>query len=71
MRNVNIPLKEVKCNPSKYNAVEVDFWKKIFLSKKPIPSLHINERKEVIAFYSTYFILKELEISEINVVLYD
>lgn len=69
MKQIMIDINKVSCDKSKYNEVEVDFWKRRFLEKKPIPSPWINDRKEVIAFYNCFFVDKELQIPEICVVL--
>lgn len=61
MRTVQIELKKVTCN-SKPNLPEIQFFKKQFLERKPIPAVWIRKNK-VVAFASTYFVLKELGVS--------
>lgn len=69
MKNIRIKLEKLKCDSSKYNSFEVEHLRGLFLSKKPIPVPYVNEKNEVIAFCSSYFVLKELGISEISAVL--
>lgn len=68
MKQIDVQVEEIKCDSSKCNKTEIEFWKKQFLSKKPIPSPWVNERNEVVAFHNVYFALKELKFSKVSVV---
>lgn len=68
MKQIKVGLNAVSCDKTKYNKIEVEFWKKRFLAKKPIPSPWINEKNEVISFYNCYFVSKKLGIDKIIVV---
>jgi len=61
--------KDLKCDRGKYNKIEIKFWKKIFLEKKPIPSPWINKKNQVIAFHNSFFIAKELGLKYTYVVI--
>ncbi|MBR9704430.1 hypothetical protein GOV12_03400 [Candidatus Pacearchaeota archaeon] len=69
MKEIKIPVKDLKCSKSKYNKIEVELLKKRFLNKKLIPSPWINKNNQVIAFYTSFFVLKEIGFKEIGVVL--
>ena len=69
MKTKQPPIQEIRCDASKYNKAEVEFWKKAFLSKTPILSPHIDNKKEVVSFHNCYFALKELQIPQIYVLL--
>jgi len=71
MEEVEISIDELKCSEDKLNNVEVNYWKKIFGDRKPIPSLYINSNNEVVAFYNCFFALKDLGLSKTWRVLID
>lgn len=66
---IDLPFNKVKCNPQRYNQIEVKFWKKQFLSKNPIPSPWIDENNKITAFHNCYFTLKELGFSKTKFIL--
>ena len=70
MKQAKIPMKKLKCDNSRYNKIEVETWKKLFLQKNPIPSPCVNKNNEVMAFFSTYFVMKELNHKTMYVVKY-
>ena len=64
-RTIFLDTETLKCRDGSYNKIEVDRWKGIFLKKKPIPCPVINSKKEVIAFQSCYFAMKEIGIPKV------
>lgn len=66
MNNLKIDLNKLKCS-FKPNPIEIKLLKGQYLKRKPIPLPWINKNNEVIAFASSYFALKELEVSPIYV----
>jgi hypothetical protein len=67
MKEMKINLDKFRCSRFRYNFLEVKELKRQFLKKKPIPLPIVNDSNKVIAFYSSYFVLKELKITPIVV----
>ena len=66
---ISIEISKLKCDASKRNELEIDFLKRLFAAKQPIPCPCVNKNNEVIAFQSSYFVLKDFNIKEASAIL--
>lgn len=64
MGQIEKKLEDLKCSVEKRNDLEVEYWKKAFLAKKPIPSPLINKNGEVIAFHNCLFAMLDLGLKK-------
>jgi hypothetical protein len=56
--------KDLECGVEKRNDIEVDYWKKLFLAKNPIPSPIISKNDEIIAFHNCFFAMLDIGLKK-------
>ena len=71
METKRCKIKDLSCGNEHYNEYEVAQFKETYKNGSPIPLPFINKQNQVIAFYNSFFALKELKVASIGVISVD
>ncbi|PIN75153.1 hypothetical protein COV18_04340 [Candidatus Woesearchaeota archaeon CG10_big_fil_rev_8_21_14_0_10_37_12] len=71
MNTTRKTIKELSCDKYHYNKYEVEQLKQVYSKGSAIPCPFVNSKNEVVAFYSSFFALQELNVPDTGVVCLD